>query len=186
MAPVVQCLESAPGFESSVCVTAQHREMLDQVLELFSIRPDVDLDIMRPGQSLDDLTAALVSRLGPVMDRLHPDLVLVHGDTTTTFAAALSAFYRRIPVAHVEVGLRTGNRYSPWPEELNRKLTGSLASLHFAPTTGARDNLLAEGISPESIFVTGNTVIDALLSVRERAARSGAAKKIMAVLDPGG
>jgi len=185
MAPVVQCLESAPGFESSVCVTAQHREMLDQVLELFSIRPDVDLDIMRPGQSLDDLTAALVSRLGPVMDRLHPDLVLVHGDTTTTFAAALSAFYRRIPVAHVEAGLRTGNRYSPWPEELNRKLTGSLASLHFAPTTGARDNLLAEGISPESIFVTGNTVIDALLSVRERAARSGAAKKIMAVLDPG-
>ena len=184
MAPVLQCLENAPEYESSVCVTAQHREMLDQVLALFSIRPDVDLDIMRAGQSLDDLTAALISGLGPVMDRLQPDLVLAHGDTTTTFAAALSAFYRRIPVAHIEAGLRTGNRYSPWPEELNRKLTGSLASLHFAPTERARDNLLAEGVSSQSIFVTGNTVIDALLSVRERAVGSDAAREMLAELDP--
>jgi len=184
MAPVVQCLESAPEFESHVCVTAQHREMLDQVLELFSIEPDVDLDIMRAGQSLDDLTAALISGLGPVMDRLRPDLVLVHGDTTTTFAAALSAFYRKIPVAHVEAGLRTGNRYSPWPEELNRRLTGSLATLHFAPTRRARDNLLAEGVSRNSIFVTGNTVIDALLSVRALAPGSEVAQQLIAKLDP--
>ena len=184
MAPVVQCLENAPEFESSTCVTAQHREMLDQVLDLFSISPDVDLDIMCPGQSLDELTAALISGLGPVMDRLRPDIVLVHGDTTTTFAAALSAFYRKIPVAHVEAGLRTGNRYSPWPEELNRKLTGSLATLHFAPTQRARDNLLAEGVSRRSIFVTGNTVIDALLSVRERATGSDAALDLMAKIDP--
>ncbi|MBL39631.1 MAG: UDP-N-acetylglucosamine 2-epimerase (non-hydrolyzing) [Xanthomonadales bacterium] len=184
MAPVVQCLEDAPEFESSVCVTAQHRQMLDQVLTLFGISPDVDLDIMRSGQSLDDLSAALISGLGPVMDRLRPDLVLVHGDTTTTFAAALSAFYRQIPVAHVEAGLRTHNRYSPWPEELNRKLTGSLATLHFAPTLRARDNLLTEGVSGPSIFVTGNTVIDALLSVRERAARSEVARDLLATLDP--
>ena len=184
MAPVVQCLENAPGFESSVCVTAQHREMLDQVLALFSIRPDVDLDLMRPGQSLDDLSAALLSGLGPVMDRLRPDLVLVHGDTTTTFAAALSAFYRKIPIAHVEAGLRTYKRYSPWPEELNRKLTACLATLHFAPTDRSRENLLAEGVSRKSIFVTGNTVIDALLSVRDHAARSDAARDVMAALDP--
>ena len=184
MAPVVQCLENAPEFESSVCVTAQHREMLDQVLALFSISPDVDLDIMSPGQSLDQLTAALVSGLGPVMDRFRPDLVLVHGDTTTTFAASLSAFYRKIPVAHVEAGLRTGNRYSPWPEELNRRLTGSLATLHFAPTRRARDNLLAEGVSRNSIFVTGNTVIDALLSVRALAPGSNVAQQLIAKLDP--
>ena len=184
MAPVVQCLENAPGFESSVCVTAQHREMLDQVLALFSIRPDVDLDLMRPGQSLDDLSAALLSGLGPVMDRLRPDLVLVHGDTTTTFAAALSALYRKIPIDHVEAGLRTYKRYSPWPEELNRKLTACLATLHFAPTDRSRENLLAEGVSRKSIFVTGNTVIDALLSVRDHAARSDAARDVMAALDP--
>lgn len=184
MAPVISCLAASPEFDSRVCVTAQHREMLDQVLALFSITPDEDLDIMRPGQSLDELTAALVAGIGPVMDRIRPDLVLVHGDTTTTFAAALSAFYRKIPVAHVEAGLRTGNRYSPWPEELNRKLTASLASLHFAPTHRARENLRAEGISAISTLVTGNTVIDALLSIREHAQKSTAAKQLINELDP--
>jgi UDP-N-acetylglucosamine 2-epimerase (non-hydrolysing) len=168
MAPLVRRLQTVPGIECRVCVTAQHRHMLDQVLELFDIVPDDDLDVMRPGQTLGDMTGLMLSRLGPVLDAYQPDLVLVHGDTTTTLAASLASYYRRIAIGHVEAGLRTGNLYSPWPEEANRKLTGALASWHFAPTPTARDNLLREGIAPEGIIVTGNTVIDALLMVQLR------------------
>jgi len=168
MAPVIQALEVAPGFESQVCVTAQHREMLDQVLQLFEIKPDFDLNVMRPGQSLEQLTAAVLQGLGEVFRQARPDVILVHGDTTTTLAASLAAFYQKIPVGHVEAGLRTGNKYSPWPEEINRKLTGGIATWHFAPTDGARENLLAEGVAAEAIAVTGNTVIDALLTIRDR------------------
>lgn len=169
MAPVVRALDAEPGFESRVCVTAQHREMLDQVLELFDIRPDVDLDLMRPGQDLADITTSVLSELGPVMQSEKPDLVLVHGDTTTTFAAALAAYYQRIPVGHVEAGLRTGDKYSPWPEEMNRRLAGAIATHHFAPTHRAQQNLVSEGMDPAAITVTGNTVIDALLDVVEKA-----------------
>lgn len=170
MAPVVQALAITPDFdfEPLVCVTAQHREMLDQVLRLFEIKPDFDLDVMKPGQSLEQLTAAVLQGLGAVLREAKPELVLVHGDTTTTLAASLAAFYQQIPVGHVEAGLRTGNMYSPWPEEINRKLTGGIATCHFAPTAGARDNLLAEGVDSDAILVTGNTVIDALLAVRQR------------------
>ncbi len=168
MAPLVQALAADSDFEARVCVTAQHRQMLDQVLELFAIRPDYDLNLMRPGQSLTDITSAVLLGLKPILQDFRPDFVLVHGDTTTTFAASLAAFYEQIPVAHVEAGLRTGNLYSPWPEEANRKLTGVLTRLHFAPTKTAQANLLAEGVAPEVICVTGNTVIDALLSVNAR------------------
>ena len=144
--------------------------MLDQVLDLFGIVPDYDLDVMRPGQTLSDVTGSILSRLGPVLDDYRPDIVLVHGDTTTTLAASLAAYYRRIAVGHVEAGLRTGNLYSPWPEEANRKLTGVLASYHFAPTVRSRENLLREGVPFEKIVVTGNTVIDALLIVLARLA----------------
>lgn len=163
MAPVVKELERSPWFDSRVVVTAQHREMLDQVLDLFGIVPAHDLDIMRPGQSLFDVTARALRGLEEVFSRESPDFVLVHGDTTTTFVGALAAYYLQIPVGHVEAGLRTGNKFSPFPEELNRHLTGVLADLHFAPTARARANLLAENVSPERIAVTGNTVIDALL-----------------------
>jgi len=168
MAPVVRQLAATPGIDSKVCVTAQHRQMLDQVLDLFEIRPDHDLDIMKPGQSLSGLTSGILLRLEPVLTGFRPDLVLVHGDTTTTFATTLAAFYQQVPVGHVEAGLRTGNLYAPWPEEANRKLTGALAALHFAPTAVARDNLLAEGVPPGRIHVTGNTVVDALLHARDR------------------
>ena len=166
MAPVVRAL-STSALDARVCVTSQHRQMLDQVLELFAINPDYDLDIMKHSQSLEDITAGVLSGLKTVFTDWRPDRVLVHGDTTTTFAASLAAFYHRIPVGHVEAGLRTGNRYSPWPEEMNRKLTGSLADLHFAPTPRAQANLLAENVPAESIFVTGNTVIDALFLARD-------------------
>lgn len=168
MAPVVQALESTPGVTARVCVTGQHRQMLDQVLDLFHMRPDHDLGVMRPGQDLTGVTAAVLEGMRPVLEEEQPDRVLVHGDTTTTFTAALSAYYQQIPVGHVEAGLRTGNRYSPWPEEMNRRLAGALTDLHFAPTGGARDNLLREGVSADRIVVTGNTVVDALLSIVER------------------
>lgn len=164
MAPVVRALESDPGsFVLRVAVTAQHREMLDQVLEWFEIQPDYDLDIMQPGQSLSDVIVRALTGLEGVLTKDRPDLILVHGDTSTTFAAALAAYYQRIPVGHVEAGLRTNDKYQPFPEEINRRLTGVLADLHFAPTPLAKNNLLAENAPPESIFVTGNTVVDALL-----------------------
>ncbi|MEQ6969827.1 non-hydrolyzing UDP-N-acetylglucosamine 2-epimerase [Pectobacterium polaris] len=168
MAPLVHALAQDGAFESRICVTAQHREMLDQVLRLFDITPDYDLDIMRPGQGLSEISCRILSGLEPVMAEFKPDLVLVHGDTTTTLATSLAAFYQRIPVGHVEAGLRTGNLYSPWPEEANRKLTGHLAMYHFAPTENSRQNLLREHLSDRNIFVTGNTVIDALFWVRDR------------------
>lgn len=162
MAPLVKALEAAPDMEPIVTVTAQHREMLDQVLQLFNITPDYDLNIMNAGQTLYDVTDRALMGLKSVLEEAKPDVVLVHGDTTTTFAGALSAFYQQIPVGHVEAGLRTGNIYSPFPEEMNRKLTGSLATYHFAPTTGAENNLLHENVSAKHLYVTGNTVIDAL------------------------
>lgn len=168
MAPLVHALANDPHFEAKVCVTAQHREMLDQVLSLFSIVPDYDLNIMSPGQGLTEITCRILQGLKPVLESFKPDVVLVHGDTTTTAAASLAAFYQRIPVGHVEAGLRTGDLYSPWPEEANRTLTGHLAMYHFAPTENSRQNLLRENLSGNRIFVTGNTVIDALFWVRDR------------------
>lgn len=165
MAPVVKQMREHFGGEVRVCVTAQHRQMLDQVLNLFGIVPEYDLNLMKPGQDLTDITANVLTALRGVLDDYAPDVVLVHGDTTTTFAASLAAYYKKIPVAHVEAGLRTGNPYSPWPEEMNRKLTGAIAAFHFAPTVTSRDNLLRESVDAGSIFVTGNTVIDALLNV---------------------
>ena len=163
MAPLVKMFESYPErFETVVCVTGQHREMLDQVLRIFDIRPDYDLDIMRPGQDLYDVTARVLTGMRDVLRKVGPDIVLVHGDTTTSMAAALAAFYQRIPVAHVEAGLRTHDIYSPWPEEMNRQITGRIATCHFAPTPLSRRNLLSENIADERIVVTGNTVIDAL------------------------
>ncbi|GAV22201.1 non-hydrolyzing UDP-N-acetylglucosamine 2-epimerase [Carboxydothermus pertinax] len=180
MAPVYKILKESPEFETSLAVTAQHREMLDQVLELFNITPDFDLNLMTPRQTLPDLTARALLGLADVLEEARPDMVLVHGDTTTTFVGALAAFYRQIPVGHVEAGLRTGNKYSPWPEEMNRKLTGALTDLHFAPTKTSRDNLLKEGVSPEKIFVTGNTVIDALFyTVKENYKFSPEIEKIL-------
>ncbi|AWH88810.1 non-hydrolyzing UDP-N-acetylglucosamine 2-epimerase [Limnobaculum parvum] len=168
MAPLVHALADDDYFESKVCVTAQHREMLDQVLKLFNIKPDYDLDIMRPGQGLTEITCRILEGLKPVLEEFKPDVVLVHGDTTTTLATSLAAFYQRIPVGHVEAGLRTGDLYSPWPEEGNRKLTGHLAMYHFSPTETSKQNLLTEAIPDSRIFVTGNTVIDALFWVRNR------------------
>lgn len=169
MAPVVKGLkEAGTGIDCRVCVTAQHREMLDQVLNLFAITPDYDLDIMRPGQDLYGITSGVLMGLKDVFEKERPDLVLVHGDTTTTMATSLAAFYARTAVGHVEAGLRTHDKYAPFPEEINRKVTGAVADLHFAPTETARDNLLREGVAPESIVVTGNTVIDALLSIVEK------------------
>ena len=162
MAPLVKELEKHSEIESIVCVTAQHREMLDQVLELFDIKPDYDLDIMKERQSLTGITNRVLEGLDKVLDEAKPDIVLVHGDTTTSFAAALAAFYKQIKVGHVEAGLRTYNKYEPFPEEMNRKLTGSLADMHFSPTPLAKENLLKENVDEEAIFVTGNTVIDAI------------------------
>jgi len=164
MAPVIQALRQKASILCQVTVTAQHREMLDQVLNLFEIIPDFDLNLMKHGQTLTDITIRALDELREVFQRELPDLVLVHGDTTTTFVASLAAFYCQIPVGHVEAGLRTGNKYSPFPEEINRKLTSVLTDLHFAPTETAKRNLLLEGVEPEKIFVTGNTVIDALLA----------------------
>lgn len=162
MAPLVKELEKRNNIESKVCVTAQHREMLDQVLELFDIKPDYDLNIMKEKQSLSGITTKVLMNLEEVFEKENPNIVLVHGDTTTTFAASLAAFYKQISVGHVEAGLRTNNKYFPFPEEMNRKLTGAIADLHFAPTQMAKDNLLREGINEERIVVTGNTVIDAM------------------------
>lgn len=167
MAPLVKELEKHQDIESLVCVTAQHREMLDQVLELFDIKPDYDLDIMKQRQTLTGITNRVLEGLDKVFGEAKPDIVLVHGDTTTSFAAALAAFYKQIKVGHVEAGLRTYNKYEPFPEEMNRKLTGSLADLHFSPTPLAKENLLREAVSDEHIYVTGNTVIDALKTTVE-------------------
>ncbi|HEY4582381.1 MAG TPA: UDP-N-acetylglucosamine 2-epimerase (non-hydrolyzing) [Lysobacter sp.] len=167
MAPVVEALKAQPGIETIVAVTAQHRHMLDQVLELFGIVPDIDLDVMAPNQTLAGLFSRLLQGMTGALQQARPDLLLVHGDTSTTLASALAAFYERVPVGHVEAGLRTGDMQAPWPEEANRRLTAPLAHLHFAPTTTACANLAAEGIR-ERVFVTGNTVIDALLKVVAR------------------
>ena len=168
MAPLVHALASDERFEARCCVTAQHREMLDQVLELFDITPDYDLNLMKAGQTLNDVTAKIIQELKPVLQDFKPDVVLVHGDTATTFAASLTAYYEQIPVGHVEAGLRTGNIYSPWPEEGNRRLTGALTKFHFAPTETSKQNLLKENFDPNDITVTGNTVIDALLMVKDK------------------
>lgn len=169
MAPLVKAFQNAPDrFQTTVCVTGQHREMLDQVLKIFDIRPDYDLNIMRQGQDLYDVTARVLTGMRDVLDEARPDVVLVHGDTTTSTAAALAAFYRQIPVGHVEAGLRTHNIYSPWPEEMNRQITGRIATYHFAPTPLSRENLLRENVDDARITVTGNTVIDALYWVVDK------------------
>ncbi len=168
MAPLVHALNADERFEAKCCVTAQHREMLDQVLELFELKPDYDLDLMKPAQTLNDVTARILLELKPVLREFKPDVVLVHGDTATTFSASLAAYYEQIPVGHVEAGLRTGNIYSPWPEEANRRLTGALTKYHFAPTETSKSNLLKENFIESDITVTGNTVIDALLMVKDR------------------
>lgn len=167
MVPVYDILKSVSGLEVRVAVTAQHREMLDQVLRLFGIEPDYDLNIMKHGQSLTETTSAVLAGLKPVLEEFSPDLVIVHGDTTTTLSASLAAYYQQIPVGHVEAGLRTGNIYSPWPEEINRKVAGTIARLHFAPTEKAAFNLKSEGVKEDQISITGNTVIDTLLKVVE-------------------
>ncbi len=169
MCPLVKAFRSLPNvFETKVCVSGQHREMLDQVLEIFDVQPDYDLNIMKQGQDLYDVTAKVLTGMREVLKEAKPDFVLVHGDTTTSTAAALAAFYQQVPVGHVEAGLRTHNIYSPWPEEMNRQITGRIATYHFAPTPLSRQNLLDEGVSEEKIFVTGNTVIDSLQQVVNR------------------
>ena len=174
MSPLVKEFQKYPEkFETIVCVTGQHREMLDQVLRIFDIQPDYDLNIMKQGQDLYDVTARVLTGMRDVLKETRPDIVLVHGDTTTSTAAALAAFYQQIPVGHIEAGLRTHNIYSPWPEEVNRQITGRIATYHFAPTSLSKDNLLQEGISGEQIIVTGNTVIDALYMVVEKIKNDG-------------
>lgn len=168
MAPLVLQLQRSQAIEVKVCVTGQHRQMLDQVLDLFSLKPDFDLNLMKPNQTLSDVTSGVLKGLEGVFKQWTPDVVLVHGDTATTFAASLAAYYHKIKVGHVEAGLRTGDIYSPWPEEANRKLTGALANYHFAPTQQSYNNLVAENIDPAQICITGNTVIDALLEVKAR------------------
>lgn len=168
MAPVYERLKKASGLDVRVAVTAQHREMLDQVLRLFGVEPNYDLNVMKSGQGLAEITAAVLMRLVPVLEEFSPDLLLVHGDTTTTLSASLAAYYQRVPVGHIEAGLRTGDIYSPWPEEINRKVTSTIARLHFAPTEKAASNLKNEGVPADHISITGNTVIDALLEVVER------------------
>ena len=168
MAPLVKALEQDPDIQSVLCVTAQHRSMLDQVLELFRLTPDYDLNIMKPNQSISMITSNVLLGLEPVLQKEKPDMVLVHGDTSTTFVTALACFYQQIPVGHVEAGLRTFDKYSPFPEEMNRVLTGRIAELHFAPTERNRQNLLREGVDDSRIFITGNTVIDALLQVADK------------------
>lgn len=174
MAPLVKEFQKYPEkFKTIVCVTGQHREMLDQVLRIFDIQPDYDLNIMKQGQDLYDVTAKVLTGMRDVLKETRPDIVLVHGDTTTSTAAALAAFYQQIPVGHVEAGLRTHNIYSPWPEEMNRQITGRITTYHFAPTSLSKDNLLQEGVAGEQIIVTGNTVIDALYMVVEKIKNDG-------------
>jgi UDP-N-acetylglucosamine 2-epimerase (non-hydrolysing) len=168
MAPVVTELLKSDRLETKVCVTAQHRDMLDQVLKLFGIVPDYDLDLMQPNQTLDGLTARALTGVGGVLDQERPDVVLVHGDTSTTLAASLAAFYRKLPVGHVEAGLRSGSMFAPWPEEMNRRVATLATRFHFAPTEGSKANLLAEGVPEDHIHVTGNTVIDALLTTVDK------------------
>lgn len=184
MAPLVTALKKHPELETIVAVTAQHRQMLDQVLELFEIKPDEDLNVMQPGQTLSELTSRIVQGMQQLIAKHAPDMVLVHGDTTTTFATSLAAFYQRTAIGHIEAGLRTGNLYSPWPEEANRRLTGVLACLHFAPTQKSADNLRAENIDPSSVHITGNTVIDALLAVVEKIESSTALKRELSARFP--
>ena len=188
MAPVVKALAADPAFDAKVCVTGQHRLMLDQVLELFGIRPDFDLNLMQPDQDLFDISCRVMTGMRDVFRQWRPDMVLVHGDTTTSFAASLAAHYARIRIGHVEAGLRTYDKFSPWPEEMNRRLTGSLADLHFAPTASARLNLLQENVPEATIYVTGNTVIDALLTVvlrlRDDADLRAGIEKRFSFLDP--
>lgn len=176
MGPLVSAMAKDSNFEVKIAVTAQHREMLDQVLKLFGIAPDYDLDIMRSGQDLYDVTTKILLGLRTVLRDFEPDLVLVHGDTTTCFTASLAAFYEQVKIGHVEAGLRTGNLYSPWPEEANRKLTSVLTDIHFAPTQRAKDNLVSEGVDESKIFVTGNTVIDALFSIKNKVLENGDSK----------
>ena len=177
MAPLVKALENEPSIVSKVCVTAQHREMLDQVLDMFDITPDYDLNLMKPGQDLYDITANVLLGLKDVLSEFEPDIVLVHGDTTTTSAAALAAFYQKIKIGHIEAGLRTGNIYSPWPEEANRQMTGVLANYHFAPTDTSKQNLMKENKDERNIIVTGNTVIDALLLALDKIEANPTLKK---------
>jgi len=184
MAPLVHALRGKPGVDCRVCVTAQHRQMLDQVLDLFEIKPDYDLNLMKAGQTLQSITCDIVNEITPVLESFRPDYVLVHGDTTTTFASALASFYLKIKVGHIEAGLRSGDMYSPWPEEGNRKLTGQLADLHFAPTEASRENLIAERVRDDNIIVTGNTVIDALLAVTRRLERDDALQSQMRATFP--
>ncbi len=184
MAPVVSALKALPGIDTLVAVTAQHRQMLDQVLDLFDIVPDDDLDVMEPGQTLPGAFSKILLGMGGVLEARRPDLVLVHGDTSTTLAASLAAFYAKVPVGHVEAGLRTGDMQAPWPEEANRRLTAPLTQLHFAPTPRSRDNLLAEGIDAGHVHVTGNTVIDALLSVAAKIDADSGLKQALAARFP--
>ena len=179
MAPLVKALELDNRFDAKVCVTAQHREMLDQVLELFDIKPDYDLDLMKHKQTLNDVTSKILLQMKAVLTEFKPDVVLVHGDTATTFATSLAAYYEQIAVGHVEAGLRTGNIYSPWPEEANRKLTGAITTYHFAPTQESAQNLLNENYLESAITVTGNTVIDALLLVRDKLQSDTNTKQLM-------
>ena len=165
MAPLVKAMEAHPQISSYTCVTAQHRGMLDQALELFEITPDFDLNIMKSGQDLIHITTEVLQKLTPILQEVRPDRVLVHGDTTTTMAAAMASFYQHIPVGHVEAGLRTGNINSPWPEEMNRRVVSTIADMHFAPTPRSRENLIRENVNPESVIVTGNTVVDATLMI---------------------
>ncbi|MDG1733779.1 MAG: UDP-N-acetylglucosamine 2-epimerase (non-hydrolyzing) [Thalassotalea sp.] len=168
MAPLAIALNEDVRFNHKVCVTAQHREMLDQVLDLFELTPEYDLNIMKPGQSLSDVTCNILKGIETVLSEFKPDIILVHGDTATTFASSLAAYYQQIPVGHVEAGLRTGNIYSPWPEEANRKLTGAITALHFAPTETSANNLRIENVDENTIHITGNTVIDALVQVVDK------------------
>jgi UDP-N-acetylglucosamine 2-epimerase (non-hydrolysing) len=186
LCPLVLELKQHPSdFKTTVCVTAQHREMLDQVLEIFDVRPDYDLDLMRQNQSLAYITSTCLNRIGETIERALPDVLLVQGDTTTSFAASLAAYYNKVPVGHVEAGLRTYDKYSPFPEETNRRLTSAIADIHFAPTETNRDNLLREGIPQDSIFVTGNTVIDALFWVRQKIRSDQKPYADLAGVDPG-
>jgi len=179
MAPLVQALSASENFDSKICVTAQHREMLDQVLELFQIVPDYDLNIMKPRQHLNSITSEIILSLKVILEEFKPDIVLVHGDTVTTFVSALASYYQQIAVGHVEAGLRTGDIYSPWPEEANRMLTSVISKFHFAPTKLSKDNLIKENISEENIIITGNTVIDALLWVKNKIESDHELRKVL-------
>ena len=180
--PVVAALKKHPGVQVQVCVTAQHRDMLDQVLSVADLKPDIDLDLMTHGQTLPGLTAAAVARLSQVVADVRPDWLLVQGDTTTAMSAAMAAFYNRVPVGHIEAGLRSGDIYSPWPEEVNRKIVSAIAAMHFAPTQTSRQNLLKENVADEAIVVTGNTVIDALLHTQHRLEHDAGMERYLAIL----